>query len=636
MPKGVERTSHYVPNVKVPTLVFPTSGQAARHVALMIESLIRQNNSAGRPTVLGLPTGSTPVGLYRELIRLHHEAGLDFSRVITFNLDEYFPMKPDDPQSYRRWMQETFFDHVNIPPQNINVPDGTIRPEDAEDYCLRYEQKIRRAGGIDLQVLGIGRTGHIGFNEPGSTRHSRTRLATLDPVTRRDAASSFFGEENVPHQALTMGVGTILEARKIVLMAFGEHKAPIVQRAVEGPISDAVTASFLQQHPDATFLLDQAAAGDLSAIARPWTVGPVQWTPALIRKAVIWLGLEVEKALLKLSDDDFREHELYELLREHGPASVLGRRVFDDLMGTLCTHPGGQDPCPALIFSPHPDDDVISMGGTLIRLVEQGHQVHVAYMTSGNIAVFDHDAWRFLDFAVEFNRLFQIDEQLTEKLRERMQTFLRFKKPGQPDSEDLLKVKALIRQTEARAAALACGVPPEQLEFMDLRFYRTGTIAKAPIHPQDIADITALLERLRPAQIYVAGELSDPHGTHRVCAEAIFDAVRAVRQKGLDFEVWLYRGAWEEWEPYEIERVVPLSPEDVERKKQAIFRHQSQKDRAMFPGGTDRREFWQRAEDRNRNTAQLYDRLGLPEFYALEGFVQWRDPEQTVDPAAVR
>lgn len=617
-------SSHYVPNTQIPTLVFPTSQQAARHVALMIESLIRQNNSAGKATVLGLPTGSTPVGLYRELIRLH-EAGLDFSRVITFNLDEYYPMRPDDPQSYRLWMQETFFKHVNILPQNIHVPDGTIKPEEAEDYCLQYEQKIRRVGGIDLQVLGIGRTGHIGFNEPGSTRHSRTRMVTLDPVTRRDAAGSFFGEENVPHRALTMGVGTILDVRKIVLMAFGEHKAPIVARAVEGPISDGVTASFLQQHPDATFLLDQAAAGELTAVSRPWALGPVDWTPTLIRKAVIWLSLKVGKALLKLSDDDFRDHELYELLREHGPASVLGRRVFDELMGTICTQPAGPDPQTVVVFSPHPDDDVISMGGTLIRLVEQRNRVHVAYMTSGNIAVFDHDAWRYADFVVEFNRLFGIDEEQTHGVMERVQSFLRTKQPGQPDTDELLRIKGLIRTTEARAAALACGISPAQLEFMDLRFYRTGTIAKAPIHPQDVDDIVNLLKKHQPAQIYVAGELSDPHGTHRVCAEAIFQAVRRVRKEGPHFEVWLYRGAWEEWEPHEIERVVPLSPEELERKKQAIFRHQSQKDRAMFPGSSDKREFWQRAEDRNRHTASVYDKLGLPEFYALEGLVQWRD-----------
>jgi glucosamine-6-phosphate deaminase len=590
----------------------------------MIESLIRQNNSAGQATVLGLPTGSTPVGIYRELIRLHREAGLDFSRAITFNLDEYFGLCGQDLHSYRRWMDETFFNHVNVKPENIHIPDGMIHAEDAEKYCAEYEQAIRRAGGIDLQLLGIGRTGHIGFNEPGSTRHSRTRMVTLDPVTRRDAAGDFFGEENVPQQALTMGVGTILEARKIVLLAFGEHKAPIVQRAIEGEVTDAIAASFLQKHPDTTFILDQAAANELTAIRSPWVVGPVQWTPALCRRAVIWLALKVGKALLKLSDDDFREHELYELLREHGPAERLGRRVFDEQMKTICTHPAGSEPRTVLVFSPHPDDDVISMGGTLIRLVDQNHDVHVAYMTSGNIAVFDHDAWRFTDFAVEFNHLFGIGKEPTETVKERVQNFLRTKKPGQADSEDLLRIKALIRQTEARAAALACGIPPEQLEFMDLRFYRTGTIAKAPIHPQDIADTIALLKRLEPAQIYVAGDLSDPHGTHRVCADAVFRAVQEVWSQGQQFPVWLYRGAWQEWEPHEVDCVVPLSPEDLERKKLAIFRHQSQKDRAMFPGGVDRREFWQRAEDRNRHTAAVYDELGLPEFYALEGFVQWR------------
>jgi len=616
-------SSHYVPQTRIPTIFFETSAQASRHVALTIESLIRQNNTTARATVLGLATGSTPVGLYRELIRLHKEGGLDFSRVVTFNLDEYFPMTPDDPHSYNRWMRETFFDHVNIAPQNIHIPDGTIRPDEVEDWCSAYEQQIRRAGGIDLQILGIGRSGHIGFNEPGATRTSRTRLVTLDPVTRRDAASSFGGEESVPHQAITMGVGTILEARKVALLAFGEHKAGIVRRALENEATDAVTASYLQKHPDATFLLDQAAAGELTALRQPWLIGPVRWTAPLIRRAVIWLSLKVGKALLKLNDEDFREHHLYELLREHGPAEDLGRRVFDEMMATLSTQPGGPKPATMLVFSPHPDDDVISMGGTLIRLVEQKHAVHIAYMTSGNISVFDHDAWRFTDFVAEFNRLFEIDEQHTERVKERVHEFLRGKKPGQSDSEDLLKIKGLIRTTEARAAALACGIPPKQLEFLNLRFYQTGTIAKAPIHSQDVADIVALLRRLRPAQIYVAGELSDPHGTHRTCAEAIFQAVREVRGQGQDFEVWLYRGAWEEWEPHEIERVVPLSPDEVERKKAAIFRHQSQKDRAMFPGASDRREFWQRAEDRNRNTARVYDALGLPEFYALEGFVQW-------------
>ncbi|HEX3151630.1 MAG TPA: glucosamine-6-phosphate deaminase [Gemmataceae bacterium] len=615
----------YVPNARLRTLVFKTSSEASRHAALIVERLVRENNSAGRPTVLGLATGSTPVGLYRELIRLHRDEGLDLSHVVTFNLDEYFPMPGDDPHSYRRWMHETFFDHVNIKKHNIHIPDGTIRKEDAEDYCQRYELAIRKAGGIDIQILGIGRTGHIGFNEPGSTRNSRTRLVTLDPVTRRDAAGDFFGEENVPQQAITMGVGTIMEARKVVLMAFGEHKAPIVLQAVEQPQSEAISASFLHSHADATFLLDEAAAGELTVFRRPWEVTTVDWTPERIRQAVVWLSLTVEKALLKLSDLDFRDHHLYDLLREHGPAERLGWQIYQDRAETIQHHPAGKEPRTVLVFSPHPDDDVISMGGTIIRLVEQGHKVHVAYMTSGNIAVFDHDARRFADFVEAFNRIFAIAGQETAEVKERVQAFLDSKTPGQPDTDEVLKIKGLIRETEARAAALACGITPDQLEFMDLRFYRTGTIAKAPIHPEDITDIVRLFERLQPGQIYVAGELSDPHGTHRTCAEAIYEAVRRVRKKGQNFEVWLYRGAWEEWEPHQIEMAVPISPETVERKKLAIFRHQSQKDKAMFPGGRDKREFWQRAEERNRSTATAYDALGLPEFYAVEAFVRWKD-----------
>ena len=617
--------SHYIPRTKVPTIVFSNSNQAARHIALQIEEIIKQNLVQGKFTVLGLPTGSTPVGLYRELIRMHKIEGLDFSKVITFNLDEYYPLDSTHPQSYRRWMRETFFDHVNIPDNQINIPDGTLAFEKIEEFCINYEKKIRQAGGLDLQLLGIGRTGHMGFNEPGSTRHSRTRLATLDAVTRRDAAQAFFGEENVPLRALTMGVGTIMDARKVILMAYGEHKAPIVAKALEGPVSENVTASFLQEHQDATYILDQAASKSLSAIDRPWAVGPVSWNDTLIRKAVIELSLKTGKGLLKLSDDDFREHELYELLREHGPASVLGLKVFKQLMDTICNEPAGTDKKTILVFSPHPDDDVISMGGTLIRLVEQGHKVFVAYMTSGNIAVFDHDAWRFTDYAAAFNSLFEIDEKQTHQVKERVRNFLDKKVPGQSDTDDLLKIKSLIRETEARAAALACGIPPEQLEFMNLRFYRTGTIAKAPIHPADIDDIQNLIAKLNPYQIYVAGELSDPHGTHRVCAEAIFEAVRRARTKGNSSEIWLYRGAWEEWEPQDLERVVPLGPEELERKKMAIFRHQSQKDRAMFPGNSDRREFWQRAEDRNLGTARMFDQLGLPEFFALEGFVQWKE-----------
>jgi glucosamine-6-phosphate deaminase len=617
--------SHYVPNTRIPTLVFATSSEASRHAALIVERVVREHNSAGRHTVLGFATGSTPVGLYRELIRLHREAGLDLSKTITFNLDEYFPMSGDDPHSYHRWMFETFFNHVNIKKENIHIPDGSISIEEVEDYCAEYELSIQKVGGIDIQILGIGRTGHIGFNEPGSRITSQTRMVTLDSVTRRDAGAGFFGEENVPHRALTMGVGTILEARKIIIMAFGEHKAPIVAKTLENEQTESVTASFLQGHRDTTFLLDEAAGGELTIFRRPWEVSVVHWSPERIRQAVIWLALKGGKALLKLSEEDFREHHLYDLLREHGPAEALGERIFHDRSVTIQSFPAGKAPQTILVFSPHPDDDVISMGGTLIRLVEQGHKVFVAYMTSGNIAVFDHDAWRFTDFVATFNRLFQIGGEDTDRLKKRVQDFLLAKKPGRPDSEDVLKIKSLIRETEARAAALACGIPPEQLVFMDLRFYRTGTIAKNPIHPQDIVDIAGLFEKLRPAQIYVAGELSDPHGTHRTCAEAIYAAVRQVRAQGQDFEVWLYRGAWEEWEPHEIEMAVPISPAILEQKKQAIFRHQSQKDRAMFPGGSDRREFWQRSEERNLGTAKLYDQLGLPEYYAMEAFVKWKE-----------
>jgi glucosamine-6-phosphate deaminase len=619
-------TSHIVPHTRIPTLWFPNSTLASQHAAREIDKLVRSRNMAGRPTVLGLATGSTPVGLYRELIRLHREENLDLSRVVTFNLDEYFPMPKDDPHSYNRWMRETLFDHVNIKKENIHIPDGTLPPEAVDEFCHEYERKIRDAGGIDIQILGIGRTGHIGFNEPGSPKNSRTRMITLDSITRRDAASGFFGEENVPAQAITMGVATILEARKILIMAFGEHKAPVVYQACEMPPSEAVSASFLQDHPDSTFLLDQAAAADLTAFRRPWEVGPVRWSDERIRQAVVWLSLKVGKGLLKLSDEDFRQHHLYELLREHGPAQKLGERVFMDRQRTISLAPaGGNGQKTVLVFSPHPDDDVISMGGTIIRLVDQGHKVHVAYMTSGNIAVFDHDARRFTDFVDEFAVVFGIDHAATAQVKKRVYQYLDAKKPGQMDSKDLLAIKGMIRATEARAAARECGIPPEQLEFMNLRFYRTGTIAKAPIQPQDIDDIVALLERLKPAQIYVAGELSDPHGTHRVCAEAVFEAARRVRAKGQQAEVLLYKGAWEEWEPHEIEMAVPVSPETLDRKKEAIFRHQSQKDRAMFPGGSDAREFWQRAEDRNKATAKVYDALGLPEFYALEAFVRWKD-----------
>ena len=468
MATGLRTPGYSLRNTKVPTRVFRTSGDAARHVAMVIAGVIREKASAGLPVVLGLPTGSTPIGVYRELIRMHKEEELDFANCITFNLDEYFPMNPGELQSYHRWMRENFFDHVNVPPEQIHIPDGTIPLDEVDDYCQRYEMEIRDCGGIDIQLLGIGRTGHIGFNEPGSTRESRTRLATLDPVTRKDAASDFFSEENVPQQAITMGVGTILEARKIILMALGEHKAHIVRDAVEGEVTPLVPASFLQKQPDAVFILDEAAAGELTHVKTPWLVGPVRWTPPMIKKAVLWLSFRSKKALQKLGGEDFREHGLHQLLAAHGPAQKLCQEVFQQMCATISTRPGGQTPQMVLVFSPHPDDDVISMGGTLIHLVEQGHDVQIAYMTSGNIAVFDHDAVRYADFVAEFNEMFGIEHDKTFELERQVQHFIVRKRPGQLDTPEVLKIKALIRWSEAKSGAQVCGCREEHLHFLDL------------------------------------------------------------------------------------------------------------------------------------------------------------------------
>lgn len=609
-------------HTKAPTLVFRNVQEVDRYVALVIEGLIRENNAAGLPTVLGLPTGSTPIGVYRELIRLHREEDLDFSRVITFNLDEYWPIDHDSIHSYNLWMRKTFFDHVNIPEQNIHIPRGDIPQEDVEAFCDEYERLIEKVGGIHLQLLGIGRTGHIGFNEPGSSRNSRTRQVTLDPKTRQDAASGFFGEENVPMHAITMGVGTILAARKVILMALGEHKAAIIRRAVEGEVTDAVGASFLQTHPNVVFAVDEPAASQLTAVQTPWLVGAVDWTPRMERKAVIWLSQTVGKPLLKLESHDFMENHLHELLRKFGPLDEIRQRVFDCMMGTIEPRPAGRQRAKAIVFSPHPDDDVISMGGTLIRLVNQGHDVHIAYMTSGNIAVFDHDALRHIDFVSEFNEISGLTTEESQALEQKMRSAIDSKRPGDPDIQEVLNVKALIRQTEATAGAKVAGVNDDRLHFLDLPFYRTGQVGKDPVGEEDAEIIAKLLREERPLQIYVAGDLSDPHGTHRKCAHAILMALDLVREEGLEPEVWLYRGAWQEYEPHEIERAVPLSPEVMLQKKMAIFKHESQKDRALFPG-TDEREFWLRAEQRTKTTARIYNELGLPEFYALEGFVRF-------------
>jgi glucosamine-6-phosphate deaminase len=618
--KGTHRDSRHT---IIPTRVFGSTAAANRYVAEQIASLVSERATSGKLAVLGLATGSTPLGVYRELIRMHREEGLDFSNVVTFNLDEYYPMESTRLQSYRQWMNQVLFDHVNIPRAQTHVPDGSVARHKVDEFCEQYERQIHEAGGIDLQILGIGRTGHIGFNEPGSTVDSCTRLVTLDPVTRKDAASDFFGEQNVPHQAITMGVGTILAARRVVTLAFGEHKASIIRRAVEGRMTDEIAASFLQTHGNAQFVIDEAAAAELTDFKTPWLLGSVDWTQEMIKRALIWLCFQTNKALLKLEDDDLRAHGMHELLREHGPAQRLAESVFQQMLNTICYCPTADPPRPVIVFSPHPDDDVISMGGTLIHLVRSGHPTHVAYMTSGNIAVFDHDVTRCLDLVRRFNEIFGSEQTRAEAIARDVHRFFARKEPGEMDTSDILNIKALIREIEARAGAVSTGVAEDRLHHLRLPFYETGAIEKKPMGEDDIRIVFDLLNRVRPAEIYVAGDLSDPHGTHRVCADIIFEAVARMAREGHKIVVWLYRGAWQEWEAREIDRAVPLTPEDLRLKREAIFMHESQKDQAMFPGPFDTREFWERAEDRNRHTAALYNQLGLPEYYAMEGFVRW-------------
>jgi glucosamine-6-phosphate deaminase len=639
-PTGVRRNRHG-DYEKIPVRVFGNSSEASGAVAAEIAALIRLRNNQGRKCVLGLATGSTPTGVYKELVRLHKEQGLSFKNVVTFNLDEYWPMQPHELQSYVRFMREHLFDHIDIDKENVHIPDGNLPLEQLQAFCEGYEQAIEDSGGIDLQLLGIGRTGHIGFNEPGSPRDSRTRLIWLDRVTRMDAASDFFGIESVPRRAITMGVGSIMSARRVVLVAFGEGKSPVVARAVEGPIVAEVAASYLQEHPDATFILDEAAAASLTRCQSPWLVGPVTWTPQLERRAVIRVSERVNKPILKLTDEDYNEHGLQELLAARGPAYNINIEIFRTMQDTITGWPGGKPasarrptdpvrphdaifPKRVLIFSPHPDDDVISMGGTLIRLVDQEHDVHIAYQVSGNIAVFDHDAVRFIDFAADFNRFSGLDAEKSTKIAREVEKFLRTKTPGEVDSPEVQALKGLIRRGEAKAAARLCGVPVEKLHFLDMPFYETGKVRKKPLSEEDVQIIVKLLEEVRPHQIYAAGDLSDPHGTHRVCLTAIMEAVKRCCDRDWfgDCEIWLYRGAWQEWEAERIEMAVPLSPDELARKREAVFRHQSQKDRALFPG-SDEREFWQRAEDRNRATAKIYDKLGLAEYEAMEAFVSW-------------
>ena len=623
---------------KIHTVIFNRSSEGSIAVAREIANLIKDKSEHGENCVLGLATGSSPTSVYDELVRMHHEEGLSFKNVITFNLDEYFPIEPDALQSYVRYMNEYLFDHIDIDRKNVHIPDGTISKEDSREYCRTYEQKIVDAGGIDIQILGIGRTGHIGFNEPGSGINSPTRMITLDHLTRVDAASDFFSQDNVPRKAITMGVGTILNSQRIILMAWGEGKASIIQKTIEAEVTDLVPATYLQDHKNVTMVLDDAASAELARIKTPWLVGTCDWDNELTRKAVIWLCLKLKKPVLKLTDRDYNDNGMSDLITMHGSAYDINIDIFNQLQHTITGWPGGKPNADdshrperakparkkAVIFSPHPDDDVISMGGTFMRLHDQGHEVHVAYQTSGNIAVFDDDVIRFADFLRDFDVINDLNTADSKAIYEKVVKDLSQKKPGEIDTPEVRNIKGLIRRGEAKAGCRYVGLTDDRAHFLDMPFYETGLVKKEPLSEHDIQIIVELLQEIRPQQIYAAGDLSDPHGTHRVCLDAIFQAIEKLKTEDWmkDCYVWLYRGAWQEWDINDIDMAVPMSPEQVLRKRKAIFKHQSQKDSAVFPG-QDVREFWQRAEDRNTGTAKVYDDLGLAEYEAIEAFKRY-------------
>jgi glucosamine-6-phosphate deaminase len=621
---------------KIPVRIVEEYDRIARIIAERIAEVVRERNAGGRPAVLGLATGSTPIGVYRELIRMHREEGLDFSSVVTFNLDEYYPMQPDSIHSYHRYMWENLFDHINVRRENVHVPRGDIPREQVTEAVAAYERAIEEAGGIDYQILGIGKTGHIGFNEPGSGRDSLTRLVALDTVTRRDAAADFFGEDNVPTEAITMGVASIMAAREVALIATGEHKAAVVRRAVEGEIDPDIAATYLQEHRNATVYVDAAAAAELTRVKTPWVLGECHWTRDLEIQAVIWLSTKTGKSILKLDALDYREHHLSSLLARYGSAGPLNGEVFNALLSKI----RGRSRLPSgkriIVFSPHPDDDVISAGGILNKLHQNENDIVVAYQTSGNIAVFDHEVRRYIEFLRRFARDFRITDRRTGKLLDDMEEFFAQKTAGGVDTTPVQTMKKSIREAEAVSGIETFGMDRGQACFLNLPFYQTGKVRKDPIGPRDVEITLQLIEEHQPELVFVAGDLSDPHGTHRMCLEAVESALQ--RYSGPAPEVWYYRGAWQEWSVAEADVLVPMSEDELRRKIHAIFKHQSQKDRAPFPGQDDR-EFWQRVEERNRMTAQTVDQLGLPEYFAMEAYVVRKEGKpietETISTAAL-
>lgn len=626
---------------KIPADIYESAEEGANHIACEIAQLIRDKQKAGRFCVLALPGGNSPRNVYSALIRMHKEEGLSFRNVIIFNLYEYYPLTADAINSNLNALKEMFLDHVDIDKQNIFSPDGTIPKDTIFEYCRLYEQRIESFGGLDAVLLGIGRVGNIGFNEPGSRLNSTTRLILLDNDSRNEASKMFGSIESTPISSITMGVSTILAAKKIFLMAWGDDKAKMVKECVEGAVTDTIPASYLQTHNNAHVIIDLSAAGNLTRIHRPWLVTSCEWNDKLIRSAIVWLCQLTGKPILKLTNKDYNENGLSELLALFGSAYNVNIQIFNDLQHTITGWPGGKPnaddtyrperakpyPKRVVVFSPHPDDDVISMGGTIRRLVEQKHDVHVAYETSGNIAVGDEEVIRFLHFINGFNQIFNNSEDkvITDKYAE-IRKFLKEKKDGDIDTRDILTIKGLIRRGEARTACTYNNIPLDHCHFLDLPFYETGRIQKGPLTEADVEIVRNLLREVKPHQIFVAGDLADPHGTHRVCTDAVFAAIDLEKEEGAkwlkDCRIWMYRGAWAEWEIENIEMAVPISPEELRAKRNSILKHQSQMESAPFLGN-DERLFWQRSEDRNRGTAALYDSLGLASYEAMEAFVEY-------------
>jgi glucosamine-6-phosphate deaminase len=614
---------------KLHTVTFDNSNEASLLIAREICDLIKSKQEKKKNCVIGFATGSSPTKVYQEIIRIHKEESLSFYNVIAFNLDEYYPIEKDDNNSYHHFMNENLFDHIDIPKENINIPSGEISEKEINKFCSSYEKKIDKNGGIDIQLLGIGRTGHIGFNEPGSHFNSTTRLITLDHTTRFDASKSFNGIENVPSKALTMGIRTIFNAKRIIIMAWGIQKSHIVKKSVENNIKSLIPTTYLQNHKNTTLVLDKECSSELTRFKTPWLVGPCDWSDVIKRKAIVWLCEITEKSILKLTDEDYNKNGLSDLLALEGSSYELNIKMFNHFQNTISGWPGGKpdsddstrperknpNPKRVLIFSPHPDDDVISMGGTFDRLVSQGHEVHVAYQASGNVAVSNHDALKFIEVSVD---MFSADSN--SKIKSMIKE-LKNKKPDKIDSPEIRKLKGFIRKREAIAATRYIGIPDSNTHFMNLPFYETGRIKKNPASKKDVLITASLIAKIKPHQIYAAGDLEDPHGTHKVCLDIVIEALESLKGEKFikDCWLWLYRGAWLEWDIHEIDMAVPMSPAQVLRKRKAIFFHQTQKDGVMFQG-QDLREFWVRAEERNNETAEKYKKMGLAEYAAIESF----------------